>query len=212
MTEALIEHHLVKLLKNFSNGMYVDYMTKISQVNSSHGDEFQMAGITLLESIDLAGEIGFRGKFGFPIFVLLSHPICKFGSHRNYQIGMDPFFTAHLGLVPVFFSSLNQMTVLKLWGNRTSEFFNPSNAPLPENDIVCWEFPASDISVEYSSLNFIEQNRSQPEDAGLYLTGVFDKYFRIMYWLFPCRGNAYLLFSRCLYPQRQHFCHAAVSL
>ena len=101
---------------------------------------------------------------------------------------MEPFFTAHLGLVPVFFSSLNQMTVLKLWGNRTSEFFNPSNEPLHESDIVCWEFLGADIPIEYSSLNFIEQNRSRPEDAGLYLTGVFDKYFRLIYWLFPRHG------------------------
>lgn len=91
------------------------------------------------------------------------------------------------------------MTVLKLWGSRTDEFFNPCNAPL-ETDIVCWEFPVSDSGpVEYSSLNFIEQNNSQPEYAGRYLTTIFDKYFRLMYWLFPSNGfspSTHFLFGR----------------
>jgi hypothetical protein len=199
MVEALIEHHLVELLKNFDNQLYIDYMTKILRIVSSCEDEFAMAGIRSVQSRDLAGDIGYRAKFSFPVFVLLSHPICKFRSHRNYQL-REPFFIAQLGLVPVFFSSLNQMTILKLWGNRADEFFNPSNAPLPETDITCWEFPVSDRrSVEYSSLNFVEQNDSQPEDAGMYLTTIFDKYLRLMYWLFPRHGfspSTHFLFGR----------------
>jgi hypothetical protein len=124
MSEGLIEHHLVELLKNFDNQLYIDYMTRVSRIVSSCEDEFAMAGIRPVQSRDLA-DIGYRAKFSLPVIVLLPHPICKFRSHRNYQL-REPFFIAQLGLVPVFFSSLNQMTVLKLWGNRVDEFFNPS--------------------------------------------------------------------------------------
>lgn len=144
------------------------------------------------------GTIGLRCKFKIPVYILLSHPICKFRSQRNYQL-QEPYFISRLGLVPVFFSSLNQMTVMKLWGNRAGEFFNPSNAPLSETNLACWEFPVSDKPVEYSSLNFIEQNGSQPEDAGNYFTTIFEKYLRLGYWAFPRRDfapSSHFLFSR----------------
>jgi hypothetical protein len=78
--------------------------------------------------------------------------------------------------------------LMKLYPGRTNEFFNASNAPLPETGVTCWEFPLSPRPLEYSSMNFIEWNGSQPSDAGLCLTSIFDKYFKRMYWLFPVHG------------------------
>ena len=174
-------------------------MTKILTISSSCDEaDLQLAGISSTHSTDQCGEIGFRGQFKLPVYVLLSHPICKFRSQRSYAL-REGFFISRLGLIPVFFSSLNHMTVMKLWGNRAGEFFNPLNAPLPETDLACWEFPPSNRPVEYSSLNILEQNGSQPQDAGEYLTGIFDRYLRLCYWKFPRHGfqsSSHFLFTR----------------
>jgi hypothetical protein len=194
------KYHLVDLLRNFNPWYYTDYMVKISGIASLYDEDnnLQKGDLRPLASGDLAGQIGFRGRFNLPVYNLLSHPVCKFRRQKNYQL-REPYFIGRLGLVPVFFSSLNQMAVMKLWGNRADQFFNPSNAPLPETDIACWEFPTSNRPVEYSTLNFLEQNGSYPEDAGIYLTEIFERYLRLGYWSFPSKGfptSAHFLFSR----------------
>ncbi len=175
--KGLVEHHLVSPLKNFDNLVYLDYMRRIS---SSFGGERE-SFLSPVESWDHGGNIGFRIKFRLPVFLMLSHPICRFRSQRNYPL-REPFFVASLGLVPVFFSTLNRMAVLKLWGSRTTQFFNPSSEPLPEDQTVCWKLPVSSRPVEFSSMNIVEQNGSEPDEVSEYLSDIFEKHFRFLYW------------------------------
>ena len=169
-------------------------MTRIAAWDSNAGDP----SLLPIVSSDRGGKIGFRIKFNVPVYLILSHPICKFRSQRNYPLP-EPYFVANLGLVPVFLPSLNRMTVLKLWGNNTTQFFNPSNMPLPEKETVCWKFPVSNRAVEFSSMNFIEQNGSDPELEGKYLSDIFLKYFTWLYWVFPSKGfssSCHMLYGR----------------
>jgi hypothetical protein len=199
MTEGVTEQHLIKLLKYFDNPIYLDYIVKVCRICSYWKDTVDIA---IIESYDSVGDIGFRAKFSFPVFILLSHPLCRIRSHKDYPL-RESFFITNLGLILVFFSSLNQMTIMKLYGHLASDFFNPSSEPLepqdPQQGVICWEFPVSSRPVEYSSMNFIELNDSQPRDAGPYMTAIFDKYFRLLYWSFPRKGfslSTHFLYTR----------------
>lgn len=185
--QGVNEQHLAVLLKNFNKNIYLSYVLKLAKLISTYREGSAFPTIDIIRTPDLAGDLAFRVSFDFPVFIMLSHPICRFRSHRNYPI-RENFYVANLGLVPVFFASLNLMTVLKLWGERADGFFNPTNSPLVDDSILCWELPQSTKSAEYSSMNFILQNSSDPVVADKYLTDIYEKYFRVAYWSFPRPG------------------------
>jgi hypothetical protein len=187
MTDGAQEQHLAKLLKEFNKDMYLDCVVKAEKVISDCSDQSLHPQMNVIKSADRAGDLAFRVSFSFPVFLMLSHPICKFRSHRNYPM-RERFFIANLGLVPVFCPTLDIMTVLKLWGERASSFFNPTNSPLTDSTAVCWELPSSSISSEYSSMNFVIQNSSQPEIVEEHLSHVLEKYFTFAFWSFPRPG------------------------
>jgi hypothetical protein len=181
------EQHLAILLKKFSQKMYIDYVLKTEQIVKSCEDSRQLTELELIRTPDKTGDLAFRTAFDFPIYIMLSHPICKFRSHRHYPVA-EKVYIANLALVPVFFSSLNLMSVLKLWAEHATDFFNPANTPLADSDVVCWELPSASKPAEFSSMNFILQNRSEPQIADPILTAIFEKYFRLLYWSFPHLG------------------------
>lgn len=181
------EQHLALLLKKFSQKMYVDCVLKTEQIIKSCDDSSQFTQLEVIKTPDEAGDLAFRTAFDFPVYIMLSHPICKFRSHRNYPVG-ERVYIANLALVPVFFSSLNLMSVLKLWGERATGFFNPANSPLADSSALCWELPYASKPAEFSSMNFILQNGSDPQVVDPILTTIFEKYFQLLYWTFPHPG------------------------
>lgn len=187
MTDAVNEQHLALLLKSFNKNMYLNYVDKTEKIINKCLNEKNYSTVERVRTPDGVGDIAFRLRFDYPVYIMLSHPICRFRSHRNYPI-RERLFIANLGLVPVFFPSMREMTVLKLWGARAEEFFNPANSPLADTEITCWELPEASNPADFSSMNFIRQNNSEPEEAGSKLTEIFEKYFRLGYWSFPRRG------------------------
>ena len=167
--------------------MYLSYAQKTEKIVTTSAHNSRYSQVNVIKTPDQGGNLAFRISFGYPVYITLSHPICRFRSHRNYPV-RERLFIANLGLVPVFFSSLNIMTVLKLWGDRAETFFNPVNSPLAETEIRCWELPESSKSVDYSSMNFILQNQSEPEEADKRITEIYEKYFTLGYWSFPRPG------------------------
>jgi len=187
VTDAGNEQHLALLLQSFNKNIYLNYLEKIHRIISICAEDSSYSSINIIKNADGIGNLAFKISFDFPVYISLSHPICRFRSHRNYPI-RERTFIANLGLVPVFFSSLNLMTVLKLWGDRAQSFFNPSNSPLADTETRCWELPEASRSAEYSSMNFILQNNSEPEDAGSRINEIYEKYFRLGFWSFPRKG------------------------
>jgi hypothetical protein len=187
MTDAGNEQHLAKLLKSFNRNLYLSYASKTEKIISVCSGDLKYSSPSVIKTPDAGGNLAFRISFNYPLYITLSHPICRFRSHRNYPI-REGLFIANLGLVPVFFSSLNIMTVLKLWGDRAETFFNPVNSPLADTQVKCWELPESSKSPDYSSMNFILQNLSEPEEADVLITEIYEKYFRLGFWAFPKKG------------------------
>lgn len=187
MTDAGNEQHLAKLLQSFNRNMYLSYVQKAGKIISDCSNDSTCSQVNAIRTPDGGGDLAFRISFRYPVYIMLSHPICKFKSHRNYPI-REGLFIANLGLVPVFFSSLNIMTVLKLWGDRAESFFNPVNSPLADTEVICWKLPETSRSMDYSSMNFILQHLSEPEAADAKITEIYEKYFRLSYWSFPKHG------------------------
>lgn len=187
MTDAGNEQHLAKLLQSFNRNMYLNYAQKTESIISTCKEDSHYSPVNMIKTPDGGGNLAFRISFNYPVYIMLSHPICRFRSHRNYPV-RERLFIANLGLVPVFFSSLNVMSVLKLWGDRAETFFNPVNTPLSDSETVCWELPESSKPSDYSSMNFILQNNSEPEEADGKIAEIYEKYFRLAYWAFPKRG------------------------
>ncbi|MBI3638719.1 MAG: hypothetical protein HY223_00195 [Thaumarchaeota archaeon] len=201
MTDAGNEQHLAKLLQSFNRNMYLSYVQKAEKIISDCSEDSTCSKVNAIRTPDGVGDLAFRISFGYPVYIMLSHPICKFKSHRNYPI-REGLFIANLGLVPVFFSSLNIMTVLKLWGDRAESFFNPVNSPLADTEVICWELPETSRSMDYSSMNFILQHLSEPEAADAKITEIYEKYFRLGYWSFPKHG----------FSPSTHFLHGRTSI
>jgi hypothetical protein len=156
------------------------------------------SGLTVVKSPDLVGDIGFRIAFEFPVHIMLSHPICKFRSRKNYPV-REGTFIANMGIVPVFFQSMNMMTVLLLYNERTEDFFSPMSSPLSDTETVCWELPAASRQAEFSSMNFILQNGSDAEVAAKEIAEVCKMYFDYGYWPAPLPGfvpSTHFLHSR----------------
>lgn len=155
-------------------------------------------GVSIVKSSDLAGDLAFRMTFEFPIHIMLSHPICKFKSRKNYPV-REGTFIANLGLVPVFFHSMNVMTVMILYNERTNAFFSTDNMPFLDTETVCWEFPVESRSVEFSSMNFILQNGSEAQVADKQIANICKMYFDYGYWSTPLQGfvpSTHFLYSR----------------
>lgn len=187
MVVGVHENHLSLLLRNFNNNLYLSYMSKLNSLAPKLRDNDIRSEIEFVKSHDLAGDIAFRMEFGFPVFVMLSHPICRFRSRRNYPI-REGTYIAQMGLVPVFFSSLNIMTVMILYDERTEGFFSPISSPLSDTEIICWELPESVRPATYSSMNFLLQNGSEARIAERYYGEACVKYFNFGYWAAPMPG------------------------
>ena len=198
--EGVQEQHLVKLLKDFNRNIYLDCVIKAEKLVSECSDHNLYPSMEIVKTPDGGGIIAFRISFSFPTFLILSHPICKFRSHRNYPL-QERFF-ANLGLVPVFSPTLDMMTVLKLWGNRAYSFFNPTNSPIPDTEQVCWELPATSNPTQFSSMNFLIQNSSEPALVNKQLSQILEKCFAVWYWSFPQPGFA----------SSAHFLHGSTAI
>jgi len=180
MVVGLHENHLGKLLQNFDRNTYLDYILTNESVLQSIGESVLEHG-EIVKSSDLGGNLAFRLKFGLPTYVTLSHPICRFRTRHNYPVRQYSYF-ASLGLVPVYFASLNRISILKLYGERTENFFSPNSTPLSNAGIDCWEFPISAKPLEYSSMNFLIQNESVPRPAEAQISAIMNKYFTYGFW------------------------------
>ena len=71
------EQHLAILLRKFNEKMYLDCVLKTQDIIQSE-PAIQARGLEVIKTPDKAGDLAFRTSFDFPLYIMLSHPICKF--------------------------------------------------------------------------------------------------------------------------------------
>lgn len=187
MTQRTIEQHLALLLRDLDRNMYISYMKKVDDLKRELENLNLDDKTEIIKTPDLGGINSFRLSFDMPVYIMLSHPICRFKSQKRYPVNAY-FFIANMGLVPVYFASINTMSVMRIWGEKTEHFFSPTNIPIPENEITCWELSNEGKMVEYSTMNFISTQGSTENLAPKNMLDVFEKYLKLTYWSFPKKG------------------------
>lgn len=174
------EKRLMKSLSKFDVDLTAKYVVAAqSLLKESLKVEPSIAKIS-----DGGTTIAFRFTMPTPVYVMLSHPICRFRSSRKYVVNptSERYFAAEMGLIPVYLASFNRMSMLKTWGETTKLFFDPNNAPMNENSSVCWEIGPSERSPVLSSMNFILKNTSPFTAADEATTSMMEKYFSNFFW------------------------------
>jgi hypothetical protein len=192
---------LVNILKKFDLDLSLRYIGRTQQT---------LQKLALHRSKPRAIEydgtkIAFRLTTAPPVYVMLSHPICRFSSLRPYAINIDieRSFLSEMALVPVYFASFNQMTVLKTHEGRARLFFDEEkNLSLPMDGVVCWELTPSRKPAELSSMNFILLFESGIKRAPQWIEELMKRYFLQFFWEprgFDMSGSTHFLHVRTDY-------------
>lgn len=188
MTNKLgTEQRITNLLRQFSKETFLDYHNRVENILEQCNNLKKYSKIQVMKTPNQVENIAITIKFAHPTFILLSHDICRFRSINDYEISKGKINTSR-GIIPVFFSSINEMTALQLWAERVERFFDPQNNPFANDDVICWKITESSVPSDYSSMNFIRQNKSDLEPAEERLTKIYKKYFKFFYWSFPTNG------------------------
>lgn len=200
MTQRTIEQHLSNLLKRFDKNMYINYMQKAEVLKTKIQDLDLDEKTEIIKSPDDVGTVSLKISFDLPVYIVLSHPICRLKTQKRYPIGAHSYI-ANLGLVPLYFATANVMTVMKMWGRRTDRFFSPVNEPIPEDSIACWEISKVDKDIEYSTMNFLSGEDSTENLVSEDILDLFERYLKFAYWSFPKRGFTFS--THILYKQEE---------
>ena len=171
---------LMKSLRNFDVSLAERYVAT-AQTMLDESLRFEPR----IEKISSGGTIlGFRFTTTTPIYLMLSHPICRFNSSRPYVVNptFEKVFFENLGLIPVYLASFNRMSMLKTWGKTTRLFFDPHNSPLGENNPVCWKLGSSDRPPKLSSMNFVLKYSSPVSAASEDISSLMKRYFSRFFW------------------------------
>lgn len=200
--KPLEENHLIILLKDFDSNLALSYLNCVKTAR----DMMEAKGLYGAEEIQdavLVDPIGFRIPFKEPIFIMLSHPICRLRSKVPYpkQVEWERFFVTHLGMVPVYLVNLNIITVLKFWGDDSSLVVSrPFQEELDKGEGL-FELRPSVRPVQYSSMNFVLQYGAKMYTAPLQLLEPFQRYYGFLFWAYP--GKGYTFSSHFLHRRTQ---------
>ncbi len=196
-TKSKIESRAGRLLQAFDKGMYYDY----SQKTRLFHEEYKK-GTNDLPSIKFVeDEIVTGGKvpayyveFNEPVYITITNPLSMFRNHSGRfagKKGSEHFFFQY-GLIPVYFASMNTMSMLKLYQTRAAKIFDPSSNFF--DDMKCIELSnkkgyENPNPVKFSSMNIIEQSTAKENLAEETISNWFyQKYFKYGFWLQPRRG------------------------
>ena len=191
--KQLEEYHLIKLLKDFDSSLAMSYLSKVRSAMKLIKEKGLFDTLDPIKDGVLIDPIGFRISFREPVFLMLSHPICRLRTKVFYprEIEWEKFFVTHLGMVPIYLPSLNVITVLKLWGEESYTVVSkPFQDELDKGDLLLELLPSS-RPAQYSSMNFILQYGASKYKAADELLKPFQKYYRYGFWAFPGRGYTF---------------------
>ena len=182
------EFHLLPILSKFDGFMANSYLHKLQafkHVTSS------LDFPSLVWEHDDAGQpLFFRAEFDNPLYFVLSHPLSRFSALKDYRIRRGDFtLCLKLAFVPAFCLTLNTFTVIKPWSKGATDLFSPTSDFLTEENTY-WELPSvsKGLRPQYSSMNFVLKQSSEPRLAPTHYGEIMDMYFKYLFWSFPKPG------------------------
>ena len=179
------ELRLLTLMKKFDKNLFFDYLTKVKSVVDDIGN---LPSVRIVRDNDIP--IAFRVALDEPVYLLLSHPICRLRHKVIYpiEIGWERFFVTRLGTLPVYFASFNIFSLLKLWGEEASMVSSKVLDEMLKKGYVCFEIQPNSRVAQFSSMNFILQMAGKLYNAPPLIEHSLSKMFKYGFWSMPTKG------------------------
>jgi len=204
MPEVFEENRLINLLREFDTDLTLSYLQKTKKLN----DELENANLidyfTAIKDPTLADPIAFRLEFSEPIFVLLSHPLCRMHARMLYPIEFEweRFYVTQLGILPVFFLDLNTITIIKFWSEAAEQVSSQALSVILGKEAACMELSPGKRNIPYSSMNFIIAFGADLWKTRGSADEVLRNYLKYAYWTNPKPGFCF----------STHFLHTRASI
>ncbi|MEM4545124.1 MAG: hypothetical protein QXE61_08590 [Nitrososphaerota archaeon] len=195
------ENRLVSLIKGFDFKLCVDYLARVKDFKECLENEGLDSHFEYIRDATLTEPVALRLKFYDPVFVMLSHPLCRLNTRVLYPIEYEweRFWVTQLGMLPVYFVSLNTITVVKFWAEKADQASAEALNTLPNEEDVFLQLVPNERGVHFSTMNFIIPFGSPlfivPSEMG----NLLRNYLKYAYWSSPKHGfscSSHFLHSR----------------
>ena len=127
----------------------------------------------------------FRLRFGLPVLLLFHMSTRHSKQIHGYFRPAEKNFTVLAGFIPAYNCNLNHLTLLKTHTLENTRYWPRLNID-EESDFICKKFiNTHGEKMVQSSLNFMLQNDSKPENVSCDTSNAVEKCFRYFYWRPP---------------------------
>jgi len=198
------ENRLIGLLREFDTNLTLSYLQKIKKFNDELEDTNIIDYFTPIKDPTLADPIAFRLEFSEPMFVILSHPLCRMHARILYPIefAWERFYVTQLGMLPVFFVDLNTITLIKFWSEAAEQVSPQALSVILGKEAACMELSPGNRNIPYSSMNFIIAFGADLWKTRGTADEVMRNYLKYSYWTSPKPG----------FTLSTHFLHTKASI
>ena len=179
------ENHLINLLTDFDKNLSLSYLGRMNRFTDIVEDANLVSSLEQIKDRALTKPIAMRMKFSEPLFVMLSHPICRMHMKIHYPIefGWERFFVTKLGLLPVYSPSLNLITLVKFWADAAEQSTTQALDIILKRGPVFMELRPSTRPVRYSTMNFFLSYGSDLFQAPKAVGDLLRRYLVYSLWL-----------------------------
>ena len=196
-SKSKIESRVGRMLRQFDPGLYRDYSNKTRLFNMEYlKNSENFSSLTQTEDELVTGEKHpvFYMSFNEPVYLTFSNPISMFKRKSGKITGKSEGskYSFEIGIVPVYFASMNMMSMFKLYSTRAVQVFDPYGGFFDEMKCIELSHKKGIMEknpVHFSSMNIIEQSTAKESLADEMISKLFyDKYFTLGFWMQPERG------------------------
>lgn len=198
------ENRLISLLHKFDTALTLSYLQKIKKLKDALEDTNLIHYFDPIKDPTLADPIAFRVELSEPIFVMLSHPLCRMHTKIPYPIEFEweRFYVTQLGMLPVFFVDFNTITLIKFWSEAAEQMSPQALKAFLGNEAICMELTPSKRNIHYSTMNFVIAFGAQLWKTRGTLDEIIQNYMKYSYWATPKSGYSF----------STHFLHTKASI
>jgi hypothetical protein len=203
MSSFFEENRLINLLRQFDTNFTLSYLEKLRKFKQASEDYGLINSLIPIKDPTLVDPIAFRIEFSEPLFVLLSHPLCRMRMSRYFPIEFEweRFYVTRLGMLPVYFVDFNVITLIKFWGEAAEQVSPQALQSVLTQETTCMELrPATKVS--YSTMNFIIPFGAELFNVSKEIDEIMRSYFKYSFWLGLKQGFSF----------STHFLHTKTSI
>jgi len=204
MSSIFEENRLINLLREFNTNFTLSYLEKLREFKQESEDHGLIDSLTPIQDPTLVDPIAFRIEFSEPLFVLLSHPLCRMRirSHFPIEFEWERFYVTQLGMLPVYFVDFNVITLIKFWAEAAEQVSSQALESILTKETTCMKLLPTTRKVSYSTMNFIIPFGAELFKVSRDMDEIMRSYFKYSFWLSLKQGFSF----------STHFLHTKTSI